>query len=137
MQFVVCVGYGFLLREAYFGYVQDIGDTINYGQNIWQRLMWNSAKSSGKVQFLFFSSFLLVLIKFSILGEDLALGYISMKFWDLSLKSFGNSWNDSHILRFLSNNYTLLYLWWKENLANYQKSQNIMTMIVVPIMVII
>ena len=36
--------------------------------------------TTGKVQFLFFSSFLLVLTKFSLWEEDWALGYNSMKF---------------------------------------------------------
>ena len=57
-------------------------------------------RSTRKVQFLFFSSFLLVLTKYSFWEEDWALGYNSMKFGDfsdiskfpkiLSLRSFGN-----------------------------------------------
>ena len=57
-------------------------------------------RTTGKVQFLFFGSFLLVLTKFSFWEEDWALGYNSMKIWDfpdiskfpkiLSLQSFGN-----------------------------------------------
>ena len=37
-------------------------------------------RTTGKVQFLFFSSFLLVLTKFPFWDEDWALGYDSMKF---------------------------------------------------------
>ena len=37
-------------------------------------------RTTGKVQLPFFSSFLLVLIKFSFWEEDWALGYNSMKF---------------------------------------------------------
>ena len=37
-------------------------------------------RTTGKVQFLFFSRFLLVLTKFSFWEEDWALGYNSMKF---------------------------------------------------------
>ena len=58
-------------------------------------------RTTGKVQFLFSRSLLLVLTKLSFLGEDWALGYNSMKFGHyfqlsyfpkiLNLKSFGNS----------------------------------------------
>ena len=37
----------------------------------------------GKVQFQFLNSFLLLLTKFSFWEEDWALGYNSMKIWDL------------------------------------------------------
>ena len=37
-------------------------------------------RTTGKVQFPFFSSFLLILTKFSFWGEDLTLGYNSIKF---------------------------------------------------------
>ena len=59
-------------------------------------------RTTGKVQFLVSSTFLLVLTKFSFWEEDLALGYTSITFWHflnifwfaktLSLKSFGNSY---------------------------------------------
>ena len=60
----------------------------------------------GKVEFLFSSSFLLVSTKFSFWEEDWALGYNSIKFWDLdvsqfpkipSFRSFGNLWGNSYI----------------------------------------
>ena len=56
---------------------------------------WKSAQ-----QLLFFGSFLLVSKKLWVWGEDWALGYNSMKFWDF-LKSFGNSWGNSYIPCFL------------------------------------
>ena len=31
---------------------------------------------------------------------------------------------------FITNNYASFHLWWKENLEKYQKSQNVMSMIV-------
>ena len=40
-------------------------------------------RTTGKVQFLFFSNFLLILTKCSFWEEDWALGYNSMKFEDL------------------------------------------------------
>ena len=59
-------------------------------------------RTTGKVQFLVFSTFLVVLTKLSFWEEDLALGYSSITFWHflnifwfaktLSLKSFGNSY---------------------------------------------
>ena len=60
----------------------------------------------GKVQFLSYKSFFLVLTKFLLGEEDWALGYNSVMFCNfpdisfpkiLSLKLFGNSWGNSHI----------------------------------------
>ena len=85
----------------------------------------------GKVQFLFFSSFLLVSTKFSFWEKDWALGYNSMKFLDLdvswfpkilSFKSFGNSQGNSYVPRLLLvSNLNSFHLWWKDNLVKYQK----------------
>ena len=56
----------------------------------------------GKIQFLFFSSFLVVLKKFSVWEKDLARGYNSIDIFMtfpnfLNLKSFGNSWGNTCI----------------------------------------
>ena len=77
--------------------IQKIFET-NSGFHVKQR-------PTGKVQFLFFSSFWLLLKKFSFWQEDWALVYNSSKFWDfldfslfpkiLSLASFSNLWGNS------------------------------------------
>ena len=64
-------------------------------------------RTAGKVQFLLFSSFLLILTKFSFWEEDRTLGYNSMKVSDfpdifsfpkiLSLVLFCNSWGNLYI----------------------------------------
>ena len=64
-------------------------------------------RTTGKVQFLFFRSFLLVLNTFFFSEKDWVLGYNSINFWDfpdtsqlpkiLSLKYFENSWRNSYI----------------------------------------
>ena len=62
----------------------------------------------GKVEYLIFGNFLLLLTKFSFLIEDWTLDYYSKKFKDIfeiikmwSLKLFGNLWDKSYLL-FLS-----------------------------------
>ena len=63
--------------------------------------------NTGKVQFLFFKSFLLVLAKVSVWEGDWELGYNSMEFWKFphffkfpkfeNLRSFGSSWGNSYL----------------------------------------
>ena len=87
--------------------------------------------TTGKVQFLFFSSFLLVLTKFSFWEEDWALGYNSMIFWDFPDISFGNSWGNSYISYLL----LIITLYFtcgeRKNYSTIRKSQNIMNMVLV------
>ena len=88
--------------------------------------IFETKRTTEKVQFLFFKRFLLVLTKLSFREKDEALRNNSMKFWDfpdislfskvLSLKSFSNSYS-----QFITNNHALFHLWWKENLLNHQK----------------
>ena len=64
-------------------------------------------RNTGKVQFLFFRSFLLVLAKVSVWEEDWELGYNSMEFWEFpdfskfpkfqNLRSFGSSWGNFYL----------------------------------------
>ena len=86
-------------------------------------------RTTRKFQFLFFSSFLLVWIKFLFWEDVWPLGYSSMKFWDFPdffsfLKFF---WVVRQIVRqlgytmFIANNHTSFHLRWKENLVKYQK----------------
>ena len=96
-------------------------------------------RTTGKVQFVFFSSFLLVLTKFSFWEEDWALGYNSMKFWDfpdisqkiLSLKSFGNSWGNSYKLYLLLIVRLRFTCGESKICSTIKKSQNIMRMVVI------
>ena len=55
----------------------------NHGQNIWDSSSFHVKYwTTGKFQFQFFGSLLLVLTKFLFREKDWALGYNSMKFWD-------------------------------------------------------
>ena len=55
----------------------------NHGKNIEINSSFHvKSGTTGKVQFLFFKSLMLVLTKFSFWEEEWALGYSSMEFWD-------------------------------------------------------
>ena len=93
-----------LLKQAYWIYLHET--TII--QKIFETKFGFHVKYclTGKVQFLFFSSFWQVLKEFSFWHWDWALVYHSSKFWDFpefslfpkipSLKSFGNSFGNSY-----------------------------------------
>ena len=82
----------------------------------------------GKVEYLIFGNFLLLLTKFSFLIEDWTLDYYSTKFKDIfeiikmwSLKLFGNFWDKSYLL-FLSLAIMFCFTYKKKkNLAKNQK----------------
>ena len=85
-------------------------------------------RTTGKFKFPFFTSFLLVLTKFSFWEEDWALGYNSMKFWNFSVISYlPKSFVVRQLVRqlvytiFVTNNQALFHFWWKENLLKHQK----------------
>ena len=90
------------------GRIRKLQSWPKYMRHTWV-LVWKSTLQV-KVQFQFLNSFLLVLTKFLFLEEDWALGYNSMKIWDLlnisqfpkilrflSLKLFCNSWGNSYV----------------------------------------
>ena len=77
MAFLVKNGKSEHTIECIFGLV------YNHSQNIWDKVQFScDMVHYGKVEFLFFRRFLLVLTKFSFCMEELALGNNSMKFWD-------------------------------------------------------
>ena len=85
-----------------------LGMLLSRTKYLRQTLVLCETVHHGKVQIIFFRSFLLVLKKKLFWEYGLALGYNSMKFWDfpnislfpkiLSLKSFGHSWGNSYLL---------------------------------------
>ena len=75
--------------------------------------------TTGRIQFLFFRRFFLVLTKFSFREEDQALGKKTMKFWDFP-ESF-LSRLATRIYQFITNSHAWCYIWWTENLLNHQK----------------
>ena len=76
--------------------------------------------SKGKVQYLVFSNFLLVLTIYSFWEEDWTLDYNYMEFWDF-LKSNAVWQLVSQLVFtiFITNNHALLHLLWKKNLVRY------------------
>ena len=100
----------------------------NDSKNIWDKLLFlyeiitYYEKSSISV----FQEYLLVLTKFLFQEEEWTLSNNSIKFWNfpnisqfpkiLNVESFATG-----IYQFITNNHFLFYLWWKENLLNYQK----------------
>ena len=93
-----------------------------------------------KVQFLFFSSYLLILTKFSFWNENRALGYNSIKFQNfldvslfpkiLNLKLFDNSWGNSDISCLLLTIALLFTCGEKKIRSSIKISQNIMNIVV-------
>ena len=87
-------------------------------------------RTAGTVQYLFYSSFLVVLAKFLFLGWGWALGYSSIKFWDFSVSlNFLRSLSlvVLQLVRqltytiFITNNRVSFHLWWNENLVKHRK----------------
>ena len=76
--------------------------------------------SKGKVQYLVFSNFLLVLTIFPFWEEDWTLDYNSMEFWNF-LKSYVDWQLVSHLVFtvFIINNQVQFHLSWKEHLVRY------------------
>ena len=88
-------------------------------------------RTTGKVQFLFSMSILLVSTKFSFCEGDWVLGYNSMKFWhyselskflnNLSLLSCSATRQATRIYQFITNTQVSFHLCWKKNLLKHQK----------------
>ena len=89
-------------------------------------------RAMGKVQFLYFRRFSLVLTKF-LFREDWALGNNSKTFWvfpDISyfpkILSRSVACEATRIYQIITTNHASFHLWWKENLLNHQKSLKIL-----------
>ena len=80
--------------------------------------------TTGKVQLLFFRSFLLVLAKLSFWEKGLTLGFNCMKFWRiwyfLNPKIVWEFVRELLYAMFIINNDASFHLLWKENLAKHQ-----------------